>query len=189
MAGSKLPFRRERPNWQRGGRDWSVSRSAGFTQIALVVHVDRHSIGASRWSSPATSPQASDNQDHAGSEGRIGQRSLDAGKVADDGGGMRLPSKRASLRDMMGLVRLFSRLGNNPNPLSELRATMSDQDIVETYRNCKIRCQSMSMSTGAGVAAAKRYNTVATRLGGNKSSLRATTIEELKRKIDSYMDQ
>lgn len=66
---------------------------------------------------------------------------------------------------------------------------MSDQDIVETYRNCEIRCQSMSISTGAGVATTKRYNTVATRPGGNRSSLRAATIEELKRKIDSYMDQ
>ncbi len=39
-----------------GGRGWSVSRSPGFAQFALTVHVDRLSTGASRWSSPGHPP-------------------------------------------------------------------------------------------------------------------------------------
>ena len=64
---------------------------------------------------------------------------------------------------------------------------MSDEDVVETYRDCKIRVQKIPYSTGGGVKRNLRYSAIAKK-NGDEISVRGGSIEEIKLGIDRFLD-
>ena len=64
---------------------------------------------------------------------------------------------------------------------------MSDDDVVETYRDCKFRVQKTPFSTGSRVETNLRYSAIAKK-NGNQATFRGGSIDEIKLRLDQFLD-
>lgn len=61
-------------------------------------------------------------------------------------------------------------------------------EFVETYRGTQISRDPIHTATGGIPDAKYKYYGTSTKPGGNRSSLKADSLDEMKLKIDSFLD-